>query len=204
MINHDARVHRSIDHSISFFWIESKREHVSTRASSGSNRRYRSPILGDKAVPVWLPRWKNDLSIAFFDNVYSRVKLQRKIGNRSRERAPTIRSLFSKPSPARIGQLLYRFKRFPREVAKLYLIFLRKIRTATERFHDKTSIPARYSSTDCRRSIDKRNLVERCWTSVNLLANISSRSGTSKDFLRRARFRADASNRSSPVQWFRL
>lgn len=78
---------------------------------------------------------------AFFDNVYSRVKLQRKIGNRSREHAPTIRSLFSKATPAPIGQLLYRFKRFPREIVQLYLIFLRKIRTATERLDDKTSIP---------------------------------------------------------------
>lgn len=90
-----ARIALSI---IRFHLFESNRN-VSRRASSGSNRRYRSPILGDKAVPAWLPRWKNDLSIAFFDNVYSRVKLQRKIENRSREHGPTIRSLFPNASP---------------------------------------------------------------------------------------------------------
>lgn len=124
---------------IRFHLFESNRN-VSRRASSGSNRRYRSPILGDKAVPAWLPRWKNDLSIAFFDNVYIRAwNYKGKLGIDPASTARRFAHCSRMRAPAPIGQLLYPFKRFPREIAKLYLIFLGKIRAATERSDDKTS-----------------------------------------------------------------
>lgn len=149
---------------IRFHLFESNRN-VSRRASSGSNRRYRSPILGDKAVPAWLPRWKNDLSIAFFDNVYIRAwNYKGKLGIDPASTARRFAHCSRMRAPAPIGQLLYPFKRFPREIAKLYLIFLRKIRANDPTIRRRPSIPAARalfsSSTDCRRSIDKRNLVE--------------------------------------------